>query len=130
MRQYVSNIRTEGLEVSTDGNTLTISAGTITLPGAQATLQEDQVFTFLPEDALTNILIAFDRFGRLFVEWNTPKLERAKSIICQHDGTRIYIEQQASAIFGIATHLVYFDLPAGEVDLSRIIINVVRGRAA
>ena len=111
MRQYVSNITTEGLEVTTDGNTLTIGAGTITIPDGRATLQEAQTFTFVAEDAPSHVIIAFDRLGRLFVERNIQGQER-----------------QSSA-FGIMTHLVYFDLPAGEVDLSNIIINVVRGRA-
>ena len=111
MRQYLRNATTEGLEVTTDGNTLTLTAGTITIPGVQATLQEDQTFTFQAETAPSHVTIAFDRLGRLFVERNIQGQER-----------------QSSA-FGIMTHLVYFDLPAGEVDLSGIIINVVRGRA-
>jgi hypothetical protein len=132
MRQYVNNITTEGLNVTTDGNTLTLTAGTITIPHEKATLETDQMFVFLPEAGKTNVLIGFDRFGRLFVEWNTPRPDQpvVKAIICQRDGTRVYMEQQASKLYGIMTHLVYFDLPAGEVDLSNIIVNVVRGRAA
>jgi len=113
MRQYVSNITTEGLEVTTDGGTLTIGAGTITVPGGRATLQEAQTFTFVAEDAPSHVTIAFDRLGRLFVERVIKGQENRQ----EHP-------------FGIMTHLVYFDLPAGEVDLSSVIINVVRGRAA
>jgi hypothetical protein len=110
MRQYVQGITIEGLNVTADGNTLTISAGKITVPGGQAVLNEDRVFTFSPEDAPSNVLIAFDRLGRLFVERNVRGQERQ------------------SNMFGVMTHLVYFDLPAGEVNLLNVIVNVVRGR--
>ena len=112
MRQYLRNATTEGLEVTTDGNTLTLTAGTITIPHEKATITENQTFVFETETAPSHVTIAFDRIGRLFVERNIQGQER-----------------QSSA-FGIMTHLVYFDLPAGEVDLSSVIINVVRGRAA
>ena len=112
MRQYVNNITTEGLEVTTDGNILTLTAGTITIPHEKATLTEDQTFVFEAETAPSHVTIAFDRLGRLFVERN------------------IQGREGQSSAFGIMTHLVYFDLPAGEVDLSSVIINVVRGRAA
>jgi hypothetical protein len=110
MRQYVQGITIEGLNVTVEGNTLTLSAGTITIPDGQATLSEDQTFTFTAEDAPSNVLIAFDRLGRLFVERSV----RGK--------------KPQSNMFGALTHLVYFDLPAGEVDLAGVIINVVRGR--
>ena len=42
------NVKTEGLEVTTQGNTLTITAGTISLPNDQATLETDQMFVFRP----------------------------------------------------------------------------------
>lgn len=132
-REYVRNVKTEGLEVTTQGNTLTITAGTISLPNDQATLETDQMFVFLPEPEKTNVLFGFDRFGRLFVEWNTPRPDQpvVKSIICQR-GARVYMEQQASKLYGIKTHLVWFDLPGDnqEVDLSQLAINVLRGWVA
>ena len=110
MRHYVNRMSTEGLKVSTQGNTLTIQPGRVVLPDGEAELRKERTFVFDPQDRRTQVTLGFDRIGRFFIEW--PKPEE---------------EPQAEVKFGILTHLVYFDIPAGEVDLSQTIINVVRG---
>lgn len=114
-RHYVRGIFTEGLEVSTDGNTLTIQPGRMRLPDGgvmrEVVLQEAHTFAFEPQEQDTHVLMGFDRLRRFFVEWPRP-------------GKEPTVEQR----YGILTHLVYFDLPAGTTDLQDVIINVVRGR--
>lgn len=110
-RHYVSGMITEGLQVSTHGNTLTIQPGRVVLPDGEAQLQQARTFLFDPQDQATQVVIGVDRIGRFFIEWPRPGEEPT-----------------AEKIYGLLTHLVYFDLPAGVTDLQNVIIHVLRGR--
>jgi hypothetical protein len=112
VRQHlVDGIITEGLKISTSGNTLTIQPGRVVVPDGEATLRDARTFIFEPQEQNTYVAIGFDRIGRFFVEWPKPGEE-----------------PQAEAKYGVLTLVCYFDLPAGTTDLSDVIVNVVRGR--
>lgn len=107
-RQYVSGIKLEGMEVSTNGVQLTIQPGSLEVPGGKATLSEPVVLHFPPADVESDIQIGFDGLGRLYVDRNDRGQPRKREIR-----------------FGTLAHYIYFTLLPDTTDLADIAINVL-----
>lgn len=110
VRQYINGVEIEGLEVSTNDLQLTIQPGSFALPDSKVTLIEPVTLDFPPADVPSDIVIGFDRLGRLYVD--------------RHDRGQPP-EGRESPQFGILSHYVYFTLPPGATDLADVAINVL-----
>ena len=108
MRQHVDGISVEGLSVTVNGLTMSISPGSITTPGGSGTLEEITTLDFSSLQNTNDVIIGFDIFGRMFVD-------------CHERGGQPTGENQ----FGVLTHYVYFTIEANTESLNDIIINVL-----
>ncbi len=108
VRRYVDGIQVEGLDVSVNGMSMTISPGKIILPNGTGILDEEVTLDFSPSVNGSNVVIGFDMFGRMYVERND-----------------IGEKRQDRKKFGILTHYIYFTIEPDTEDLRDILINVL-----